>query len=580
METKVTACLLPAGALLDEIDIAVQRHGRPLYAFFTTYTFDEHLFASQFLPLLCGEYAEDERKVGLIVVCDARMYSGHRLGPWVTTWPRAELFHSKVALLLFRDLTLLMAGSANLTYAGQYQQIELVGKEMWDRPGLPEALVPIVTKLEGPLPRALLNTGRLQSRGFSCSLKTNFATRLKRGSVDEIIVVSPFFDARESAEPDDLGFIADLIKHHQPHRVQLVVPMERGSANGRTPTLLVDVRPFQHLGSALSLYGIDPADAGRQLHAKVVVLCHRERARLLFGSANATMAGMSGKNIEAGWFAETTRSELIHWLRIQGLFGRPLDPKKVLISKKVPGRAIPGRSPLRCARLDEVEETLTMVWRTPNDAVRTEVLYEGKPLLAKNGVVSNFRPNQEWFVRTRVSGHGRMSFAPIEIERELAGARHAPRDGEATAESLLDQLVASPQTDAFDTPKPRRRRNRRSRKQPIQQKQPFFERIRRLAEAMAVARRDLKGELPQRMATLALLRRIARAHNPKQAGLSPRDALWRYWVRAEVARVIAGTPQSRAVKEAREALDLLLDVNQLPSELRKIARDVRNEIAP
>ena len=116
----MTARLLPSGALLDDIALAIQHHGRPLYAFFTTYTFDAHLFASQFLPLLCGEYAEDEQKIGLLVVCDARMYTGHHLGPWVTTWPRS-VFHPKLALLVFRDATLLMAGSGNLTHPGQYR---------------------------------------------------------------------------------------------------------------------------------------------------------------------------------------------------------------------------------------------------------------------------------------------------------------------------------------------------------------------------------------------------------------------------------------------------------------------------
>lgn len=324
--------LLPSGAVLDEIAVAIQRNGRPLYALFTTYTFDRHLFASQFLPLLCGEFAEDERKIGLLVVCDARMYTGHYLGPWVTTWPTGELFHPKIALLVFRDMTLLLAGSANLTHAGQYTQIEVLGKQTWSRGGLPSDLAPLVSRLGGPLPRELLRLPRLRSNAFACNLTGSFAKRLKRGRAHEIVVVSPFFDSRESAEPDDLGFVTDLVKHYQPNAVHVVVPVEPGTARGQAPKVQIDLRILGGIGGALRLYGIDPDEVRRPLHAKLLALCRDDRVRLLFGSANATMAGMNRGNVEAGWFVETTRPELMRWLRDQGLFARALDPRAVRVA--------------------------------------------------------------------------------------------------------------------------------------------------------------------------------------------------------------------------------------------------------
>jgi hypothetical protein len=581
LEAILSTRLLPSGALLDELASAIQRHGRPLYALFTTYTFDAHLFASQFLPLLCGEYAEDEQKVGLLVVCDARMYTGHHLGPWVTTWPTSELFHPKIGLLVFRDLTLLIAGSANLTHAGQYEQIEILGKETWDRGGLPSGLAPLVSRLNGPLPRELLRLPRLRSRSFACSLESSFAKRLKLGRTDEIVVVSPFFDARESAEPDDLSFVADLVKRHEPGIVRLVVPIEPGTGRDRRPRTQIDPRILDGVGRQLRLYGIDPVDAGRPLHAKVLGLCRRDRVRLLFGSANATMAGMNRRNVEAGWFVETTRPEFLHWLRHQGLFECPLDPKAVRPTVRPPKPEMAPRSPLQRACLDEVDETLTLVWRAAGKVAGTQVIYEGTRLFPRGDVIHGFHLRRDWFVRIRVAGQKRLSFAPIEIERDLPGSRRELRDGDVDPESLLERLVAAPdiESPAPDGSSVRRGPSGRQSSPTVSEEEPLFERVRRVAGAMAMARRQLEGEVPQRLATVTLLLRIARAHNPIQRLIDSRTALWRYWVRAEVARVLSNAPRSRTSVEARRAVNLLLEPKYVPREIRATARLIRRGVA-
>lgn len=575
----MSARLLPSGALLDEVAAAIQRHGRPLYALFTTYTFDARLFASQFLPLLCGEYGEDERKVGLLVVCDARMYTGHRLGPWVMTWPGPELFHPKIALLVFRDFTLLMAGSANLTHAGQYQQIEVWGKETWNRCGLPSGLASLIKRLHGSLPRALLDLTRLPSKGFASSLEGSFADRLARGRADEIVIVSPFFDARESAEADDLGFVVDLVRKHRPRAVQLVIPVEPGTIDSRTPRTLIDPRILSGLDGRLRLFGIDPADAARQLHAKLLAVCRHDRARVLFGSANATIAGMDRGNVEAGWFVETTRPDLLGWLRRQGLFARPLDPAAVQQSASAPKPETVARSPLLCARLDEVEAKLTLVWRSSSGAAGTQVTYEGRTLQHRGDVVNGFRLGRDWFVRTRLSGQKRTSCAPIEIERELPGARRAHDAGETSAESLLERLVGAPEVGLPDGVTARRGGSTRRGATAAAEEAPLFERVRRLAAAMAVARGHLEGELPQQLATLALLHRIARAHDPMQKSIDVRTAIWRYWVRAEVARVLSHPPQSRAARQTRRAVLGLLEDRHVPGAVRPTARLVRSGVS-
>jgi len=572
----MTMQLRPPGALLDEIALAVQQHCRPLYALFTTYTFDASLFTSQFLPLLCGEFAEDDQRVGLLAVCDARSYRGHRLGPWVATWPGTELFHPKLALLVFREATILFAGSGNLTDAGQYCQIEVLGKQSWDRPGLPEGLVPLVSRLDGPLSKALLKLDRLRSRSFACSLGTNFAKRLKRGRIDELLVVSPFFDARESGEPDDLGFVANLIKDRAPTTVRLVVPVEESTSKKHTPKVQIDPKILRAIGKPLRLYGVDPNHGDRRLHAKLLALYRKDRVRLLFGSANATTAGMTRKNVEAGWFIECTRSEVARWLRGQKLFDHPLNPNVVQLARPSLKSTMAHRSPLRCARLDQVEETLTLVWHSDTTAASTEVIYERETLRPRTSIVRGFRLGHDWFVTTRDPRQRLLSFAPIEITRELPGARRVEDASETNAESLLDRLVAAPDLHTPLSARPRLR-TREDVRQPAVPEPPLHDRVRKLAGAMAVARRQLEEEPPQRMATLALLLRIARAHDPASPGLSLREALWRYWVRVEVARVI---PRTTATVEARQNLRHLLKTRTLPARIRDTARLLCREVAP
>lgn len=579
VEAKVSIRLLPAGALIDEIALAVQRHGRPLYGLFTTYTFDANLFTSQFLPLLCGEYAEDEEKVGLLVVCDARMYTGHRFGPWAARWPGSELFHPKVALLVFDRFTVLMAGSANLTHAGQYQQIEIWGKETWDSRGLPGGLASLLSRLEGALPRELLRLPRLPSKAFVSSLDGGFAQRLKAGLADEIFVISPFFDSRESAEVEDLSFVADLARRHDRAIVHLVVPVEANTSKSKVPRVQVDLRCLNSFKDRLRLYGVDPVHGGRPLHAKALAVCRNQHARLLFGSANATLAGMTRKNVEAGWFAKVNRPELVRWLRQQRLLDMTLNPNAVRSSVQSRKPSTLRRSPLERASLDEVEGKLRLHWRQGANSAQTEVLYGGKLLDRRDDIVHRFHIGRDWFVQTRSIGDDRASFAPIEIERRLAGARRAHHEKkDASPDSLLEALVAAPDLDPSERRNSRGRAVRKGNGRNAADAEPMFERVRRLAAAMAAAQRKLTGETPEHLATIERLTRIAQAHDPLQRHLDAREALWRYWVRAEVGRVLAGGPRSNALAEARMRVTAWLRDRPLPAGIRSTARLVRTNV--
>lgn len=56
-------------------------------------------------------------------------------------------------------------------------------------------------RIDGPLSRELLRLAWLPSKVFLCSLERSFSSHLTRGHADEIVVISPFFDNRQSAEP-------------------------------------------------------------------------------------------------------------------------------------------------------------------------------------------------------------------------------------------------------------------------------------------------------------------------------------------------------------------------------------------
>jgi hypothetical protein len=161
----------------------------------------------------------------------------------------------------------------------------------------------------------------------------------------------------------------------------------------------------------------------------------------------------------------------------------------------------------------------------------------------------------------------------------LPGARRVEDGSETNAESLLDRLVAAP---AIETPLSSGTRTRAPEdgRPPPDPEPSLHDRVRKLAGAMAVARRQLADVLPQRMATLALLLRIARAHDPAQPELSLREALWRYWVRVEVARAVGSAPRTNTTVEARQKLHRLLKTHTLPPRIRDTARMVCREVAP
>ena len=364
--------------------------------------------------------------------------------------------------------------------------------------------------------------------------------------------------------------------------MRVVIPVIASTAKERAPEVQIDPRILRAFGPSLQLYGIDPAEHDhRMLHAKLLALCRKERARLIFGSANATTAGMTRKNVEAGWFVECARSELMRWLNGQKLFSRRLNPNAVQLGGPLRKSLRSIRSTLQCARLDEVEETLTLVWRSRVNVVGTSVIYEGKPLRLKNNVVHDFHLGRDWYVKTRVPAQNRFSFAPIEIARELPGARHAEQSTDPSAESLIDRLVAAPELDPPFLTETRRHVRGTARQLPYED-QPLYERIRKLAGAMATARQHLeeKEELPQCMATLALLIRIAKAADPANSRLSLQGALWQYWVRVEIARVLADVPRSGEVVEARKKLDLLLEPHVLPSNVQRTGGMIRRELVP
>ena len=176
---------------------------------------------------------------------------------------------------------------------------------------------------------------------------------------------------------------------------------------------------------------------------------------------------------------------------------------------------------------------------------------------------------------TRVQPQNKLSFVPIEIERTLSGARHTENDNDTTAEDLLNRLISAPLIVPHIGPSLRRKTKRLPKTTYINDEESLNDRVRRLAGSMSAAKRRLAGDLPQRMATITLLIQIAQAHDPEQPGITPQNALWQYWVRAEVARVLASAPRTRAITESRQIVKRLLNTKTLPLEIRHTAHTVR-----
>ena len=566
-------------SLAEEVANAVGRYGMPLYSLFTTYTFNPTWFAKEILPLVSRDTVRDELATGLLVVCDRQHYRGHSGGPWVKTWPGQELFHPKVALLVFDKATVLFAGSANLTRRGHNDQIELMAMETWERQGLPAAMKPICSRIGGMLAQELLRLPIIPSRRFVCSLTGPFENRLTKSRADELTVVSPFYDRQESAEAPDLSFIDALAERLHPTTITVVAPvLETGHVPARVKqTVQLPSAFVRRWKRQLVLYGVNPDDrSGRALHAKVLAVRRGKRLEILVGSANATCAGMRGANVEAGWFACMEQATFRTWLKKGGLLDNRLDPTKIrCVLPRVQLRD--DGCPVASAILDEATEVLTVSWRRQASSA-VSLSYEGRKLRAAGNRIAGFRINNAWYLTVKSRNAVRAWQVPIEVDGEIPGPRTGLTYSVDDPDAMLGSLTGLPDLGEDEGAVARATGGKGGTvDEPTSLR--LYERIRRLTDFTAAARGALSGDSRSRLlATLSLLIRTARAHDPFASGIDDSERSWRYWVRAEVFRTMRHAPDSRERRRARKAVRRLLVIGRASGPLRKSLQAIHKEL--
>jgi hypothetical protein len=566
-------------SLAEEVASAVDRFGRPLYSLFTTYTFSASWFAKELLPLFCGDSVEDELATGLQVICDRQNYRGHSGGPWVKTWPGQELFHPKVTLLVFKEATVLFAGSANLTRQGHGDQIELMGMEIWEHRGLPSAMRPICRRIGGRLAQELLKLPELSSKRFVCSLEDPFENMFGEPQADELTIVSPFYDRAESAEAQDLSFVNVLAERLKPTRITVVAPVlenGQGTSQGKQAVQLPSTF-VKRWKEQLVLYGVSPDDhCGRTLHAKVLAIRRGEKVLLLLGSANATHAGMCGQNVEAGWFGRIDRLQFRTWLKNGGLLKSQLDLAKIrCVMSQVPPRR--AACPVASAILDEANEVLQLTWKR-GDRSAFSLSYEGRGLHVAGNRVTTFRIYNDWYLTVKIDGMKKGWQVPIEVDGEIPGPRTGLTYSTDDPDVLLDSLTGLPNIDdevGGGVHDGVGEENRDSAAASL----GLYDKVRRLSNFIAAAQGALADHSGARaLATLALLVRTARAHDPKASGIDDSERSWRYWVRAEVFRALRYAPDGRERRQARQAVLRLLGTRWASAVVRKSFQAIRKEL--
>ena len=336
--------------------------------------------------------------------------------------------------------------------------IEQVCRSLWAR---------CVSALGGKFAEALLKLPPLGTKFFHCSIEAPFRGLFGAGRAEEITVVSPFYDRNESGEPDDLAFIDDLARSLSPKRINIVLPVQGVRRRLRIRLPLGFVRRW---ADRLRLYGVDPEEhEGRNLHAKLLAIHHSTgTVRAFFGSANATNAGMSGANVEAGWWTSMGTSEFRQWMNQERLLGKRLDVAQCEFV--APPIAEPHIScPLVSAAAGSDQNSLELTWRTTTMGQGVRLEYEGRRLPVEGDRVQPFRIHRDWYVCVVESRKRHRWYVPIEVTHEVAGLRQYCRY-ENDPEALLASLTAVPDFEEATAVS----RTQRSRATPRGQSKPWL----------------------------------------------------------------------------------------------------------
>lgn len=327
------------------------------------------------------------------------------------------VFHPKIGILSTGDDTHLIVGSGNLTFSGWGVNLEVIEHlhPSFAADAFDDAAVffdalsnsdAVTTTAGGPCQELAADLRKAANRGnrdgrfrLLHSLDAPIAEQIalyadELGGATRIVVASPYFDIDGNA-------ISRLAAETGCENILLHAHSTGSVSGGVAPAWPFDATKawepvvVQHLGSD-----------DRRLHAKTMeVLCRRGRL-LLAGSANATEAGLFGRNIEAS-VLRVQRDTKSFWLTSRGLSPtRPLaDEEKKdddapheigILSAKLDGDTIAGllltafragamnaslRSPQGTEILGEIQVEASGQFSIRAEGVEFEALQTGRLIL-------------------------------------------------------------------------------------------------------------------------------------------------------------------------------------------------------
>jgi hypothetical protein len=334
--------------------------GEPVACLATSFTFDTDFFRddclSRFLGLrsslgeeaggLLAQINELEERladVQVSVITDRSTRIEGRNLRWdvLSVEQPGGLMHAKTTVLLWENTTRIIIGSANLTAAGYRYQRELavafdletdrsLSGTFW-RDYLTAAvdivaLAPDDLISPGPKQRALDVLRLLEARidgiqfvrtpqGGSVHVVRSQPGKSAVKQIEQLIrgprprrlvAMSPFWDQEDKGSADAVRALTRLVALTGPAAVDLLVPLETGSAGtiAQAPSDLA--QRTSRKGVEAGLRGIsgettDGVMEWRRLHAKALLLESESSIILMIGSSNMTSAGL-GLNPRAGHF--------------------------------------------------------------------------------------------------------------------------------------------------------------------------------------------------------------------------------------------------------------------------------------
>ena len=322
----------------------------------------------------------------------------------IPCWPGTGYFHPKLTFVLLDGALVVMCGSANLTRAGWWENVEAAVIEELSE-GQPtrmhDELVAFADHLRthtrgvhehaalDEIRRFLRTTSQVRQRSAAGHLHTHFYANgrssaqtlvdfvadstggaVNRWSLD---VVSPYVDDAATSQP-----LARLLARFNPRSVRVLLPEINGVA-ACSHELYEDVRKrgavWSRLPRSMTARGQDERATTRFVHAKVYRFFSDTREIIFVGSANLTNAGhQSTGNVEAGMLIERRHNRRQrHWMS-------PVEEPPAFFSHADEGEDATDFAPKLVLRYDWSRQELAALWASSARNPRLEMRAYGVPV--------------------------------------------------------------------------------------------------------------------------------------------------------------------------------------------------------